>query len=741
MIKYLLSIAIFAIASIQSQAQGIYKTSVYFATGDHQLDEQAEKSLQDLMAKLNELSDFDLDLKAYTDDVGSATTNKDLAKNRAQTVQNFFSNKNIHPTRSEVLGIGEIALKNATDADEQRQENRRVDIVITPFQPKNLEEVFSHLSNRRVENVVINNQQKHTFMAQKGTIISVPKEAFQLPNGKDYHGKVHMQIKEAYSFDDFLANNLSTISNGQLIESGGMVYMEATTPNGTKLDLREGQSVSISMPNRQRLKNGMQLFVSDRAGDDMTSTTNWEATGQPIRNNTYTNAPPYIAFQELEPVKAIETSDLVIPSRKYAPEEPQLPTLYQANYPFPVLDTIKAKNQPKSIETPEHYTKRIDDLYEYRLATYEKLRVRDSNRMVRYHTQMTVYTQQHSQYLKDQKAYLEYNQAVGTLKQNIKKYDTELNVFCKGFETTQQMQLFQKIANNERAVYQIDDYIDYLTRECELYDMPDLAASLQDIDLSQQIAVLDKMNKESKKYQRQNRLLYKQKNREIIQLRGLIANIISDTPNKHFKELLKIEDPIERLYKGYEEFKKLLKEQETFNTLNKRYNEFITKHDITTTVATIEAAHKQLTVAHSTLLAMKIEKGFASQQELSQYYTNSIKIGNLGWINCDRFLRIDQEKMQVAIQHEYNPNTKFFVIFKDIKSVLSFNPKEGSDLYSCTMYSGVPAAADVKVVGISVNGGKTQTFEYDCKARDLNNLPVKFRDGKLSDLRTMLKNV
>ncbi len=57
------------------------------------------------------------------------------------------------------------------------------------------------------------------------------------------------------------------------------------------------------------------------------------------------------------------------------------------------------------------------------------------------------------------------------------------------------------------------------------------------------------------------------------------------------------------------------------------------------------------------------------------------------------------------------------------------------------MYSGVPANWDVKVIGMSVNDGKTQTFVYDCKAKELNNMTVKFKDGKLSDLRSMLEDV
>ncbi|MCP4441234.1 MAG: OmpA family protein [Aureispira sp.] len=741
MIKYILSIALLAMVSTSSQAQGIYKTSVYFATGQHQLNEEAENTLRELLAKINELPDFDLDLKAYTDDVGSATTNKALAKDRAKSVHNYFNGEDIHPTRSEVLGIGEIALRNENNADEQRQRNRRVDIVITPFQPKNLEEVFSHLSNRREETVTLNTNKKNIFMAQKGTIISVPKEAFQLPNGKPYHGEVNMKVKEAYSFNDFLANNLSTVSNGELIESGGMIYMEATTPGGVQLDLREGEAVSVSMPNSQSLKSGMQLFVSDRAGNDMTSATNWEATGQPIRNSNYTNPPPYIPFNRLGNVRAIETKDLVLPTRKYKPTKPVHPELYQAKYPFPILDTIKARNKQNSIETTEHYTKRIQELHDYRLATYERLRVRDSIRMDRYEKQMVVYKKNYQQYVKDHESYINFKAALKQFTKNIEQYDKDLEVFCNGFESSQQLEIFQNIGRNEKSIFQIRDYIDYITRECDLYESSELAVGLQDIDLSKDITILKNMNSEAKKYHKQNRLLYKQKNRDIVQLRGLISNMLSKGQNKHFKELQKIKDPTDRLYAGYDQFLNLLKEQEAFNTLNSRYNNFVDGTEITSTVEAIKEAHEELSKIHGALMSAKIEKGFASAQETRQYYTNSIRVSNMGWINCDRFLRINEAKMQVAINHEYNPNTQFFVVFKKIKSVISFMPSQGSNVYKCKMYNGVPAEWDVKVIGMSVDGGKTKTFVHDCKAKDLNNMTVNFKNGKLSDLRSILENV
>jgi TonB family protein len=82
-------------------------------------------------------------------------------------------------------------------------------------------------------------------------------------------------VKEYYSIGDALLANLSTMTKSELLETGGMVYLEATA-NGEACALKEGAAVRIGFPCREK-KAGMQLFNGRRENGTM----RWEAAAQP----------------------------------------------------------------------------------------------------------------------------------------------------------------------------------------------------------------------------------------------------------------------------------------------------------------------------------------------------------------------------------------------------------------------------------------------------------------------------
>ena len=129
-----------------------------------------------------------------------------------------------------------------------------------------------------------------------------------------------------------------------------------------------------------------------------------------------------------------------------------------------------------------------------------------------------------------------------------------------------------------------------------------------------------------------------------------------------------------------------------------------------------------------------------SAGELSSLFKNTVSSAKLGWINCDRFTRMEGEKTMLALNHQADPNTKFYIIFKDIKSVLTLY-SSGENVYTSTMYNGVPKDMDVKVVGIRITKGKVETFEHEGTAADINNLEIKFEPKKLEQIRSMLAKV
>jgi hypothetical protein len=130
------------------------------------------------------------------------------------------------------------------------------------------------------------NASKDTFIICKdGTSLTIKANSFTNPNKALVKGIVQLEIKEAYHFTDVIANGLHTESNSNLLESAGMVYMNAKQ-NNQALDINIRQPIEITMASLQDEK-GMQLFYLDKnANDNLFTKTNWIANGQ-MKNEKY----------------------------------------------------------------------------------------------------------------------------------------------------------------------------------------------------------------------------------------------------------------------------------------------------------------------------------------------------------------------------------------------------------------------------------------------------------------------
>ncbi len=129
--------------------------------------------------------------------------------------------------------------------------------------------------------VFIINCEKDTFLSCKnGTQLAIKASTFTSVNNTIVKGLVQLEIKEAYSFTDIIANGLHTVSNGNPLESAGMIYMNALQ-NKEALDINIKKPIMVSMPAKQKV-NGMQLFYLNKNANDnlLTSYSNWIANGQ-----------------------------------------------------------------------------------------------------------------------------------------------------------------------------------------------------------------------------------------------------------------------------------------------------------------------------------------------------------------------------------------------------------------------------------------------------------------------------
>lgn len=112
---------------------GIYSLgeNILFETGKSTIRTDAAQNLQQLAASIEKrFADGDLRVYGYTDSVGTAGSNKELAQQRAEAVKSWLAtNAGIDSDKISINAIGEGAPVATNATASGRQENRRVEVV------------------------------------------------------------------------------------------------------------------------------------------------------------------------------------------------------------------------------------------------------------------------------------------------------------------------------------------------------------------------------------------------------------------------------------------------------------------------------------------------------------------------------------------------------------------------------------------------------------------------------------
>ncbi|RTQ44957.1 hypothetical protein EJV47_26680 [Hymenobacter gummosus] len=102
----------------------------------------------------------------------------------------------------------------------------------------------------------------------EGTVLWVPAYAFGAARPgagparptDSLAGPVTLQLREFYSLPDILLHNLTTTSGTDVLETGGMLHLQAQTATGQPCALRPGKELLLRMPAARPLP-GMQLYT------------------------------------------------------------------------------------------------------------------------------------------------------------------------------------------------------------------------------------------------------------------------------------------------------------------------------------------------------------------------------------------------------------------------------------------------------------------------------------------------
>jgi outer membrane protein OmpA-like peptidoglycan-associated protein len=104
---------------------------VLFDTGKAGLKAGATSNLNKLVAFLNQYPDRTVVIEGYTDSVGGEDYNQGLSERRADAVKSYLAAQGIGAIRLSALGKGESDPVAGNDSTAGRQQNRRVEVIIS----------------------------------------------------------------------------------------------------------------------------------------------------------------------------------------------------------------------------------------------------------------------------------------------------------------------------------------------------------------------------------------------------------------------------------------------------------------------------------------------------------------------------------------------------------------------------------------------------------------------------------
>lgn len=136
----------------------------------------------------------------------------------------------------------------------------KADILINQLRPKS--QIFE-----------IDANSDFSIAGENGTQIYIPRNSFINENGETITGKVEIELIEILSVSDFIKTNLQTISNGNLLQSEGMLFIDAKS-NGQTVALSPDKKLQIELPkiNNYDVASDIRIFSGNY---DSIGNINW----------------------------------------------------------------------------------------------------------------------------------------------------------------------------------------------------------------------------------------------------------------------------------------------------------------------------------------------------------------------------------------------------------------------------------------------------------------------------------
>ncbi len=568
---------------------------------------------------------------------------------------------------------------------------------------------------------------------KKGTIIQIMPNSLLDQEGNIVKEEVELSLQEVYSLRDMIVQAVQTQSDGRLLETGGMINLEARTLKGEKLTLVADKPITLVMASKQAQLANMQTFKGQKLDD---GTINWVATNNKVLSQANRNIPKVktkekpVSQQSMMEI-AVQLNDTFptfkydFPAVKPKPEQhiakPKQPHLLANTKPS--KDDLKEANPQKNKESLKDYNKRIFKVYQKKNRIYRKILIQNNKRNSPYKRKKIAYDKAILQQQKEKLVYEKYQKDVLLHLEQIKEEINQFDLEYYWRATSQLYEAFGGLRDKcDRMTSQINFMeISLLYYQLEGYPVSDILEKLVQKRISQKLKkVPASIDNIFRNYSRSNTInenkdIKKSRLADFVAIQHQIAVLSQHLKGKEHLTVAQIKQ-IKALNKAvYSDLglRAKVNGYATSRVIVKNKSHYINLY--------IEAKRDFLELREE-YLARKSKLGLFTNDELANSLGNALVSNTLGWINCDRF--IDRNNLiDCHIIVDNKQNTSFYFIFADRNSILKATAN-----YHYFSLSNVPKNADVQLIGIRVENKQTSYLKIKGKVKDFKNYTPVFEN-------------
>jgi hypothetical protein len=193
-----------------------------------------------------------------------------VCKNEAGFGLNYFKTmtKQLMKTASIGLLVLMVALSSCSDNSKSEYGNL----------PKALIDSLQNVG-QQIQHLQIDPAKDTVIKGSSGTMIYIAANSLVDDKGKPVLTKVTLALKEHYSIADFISSNLQTIHDNDILQTQGMIYLSATTSDGSALGIDKTKPIRIEFPVKERI-DGTKIFTGKR---DEAGNINWGEMKEPSK--------------------------------------------------------------------------------------------------------------------------------------------------------------------------------------------------------------------------------------------------------------------------------------------------------------------------------------------------------------------------------------------------------------------------------------------------------------------------